>query len=155
MGMNTLGLRRQRFVNEYLRNGGNATAACEKSGYSNKSRAYLSIQGHRLIRNDKVLAALAPKQAENTGIQARLTASIENFAFSTPTVPVRWKDVLKAMELLIKIHGLDRPDPEPQTDFALFNVKDANPQEIQARLKEIRALQQKLSADTSDADATS
>lgn len=47
------------FADEYIKNGGNATNSARKAGYKNPE-----VQGCRLLKNDKVLAYIAEKQAE-------------------------------------------------------------------------------------------
>jgi hypothetical protein len=52
--------RQRRFVWEYLRNRGNASAAAEQAGYpvKGKNDPYIRIQAHRLLQQDKVRAAI-------------------------------------------------------------------------------------------------
>jgi phage terminase small subunit len=51
-----LNLRQQKFVVEYLKNGGNGRQAAIKAGYSKKTAV---VQGSRLLTNDAVLSLLA------------------------------------------------------------------------------------------------
>lgn len=50
--------KRKAFVEEYIKNGGNASDAARRAGYKN-----YEVEGSRLIRNDKVLAYIAEKQS--------------------------------------------------------------------------------------------
>lgn len=60
--------RQKRFVLEYVKNGGNGTAAAEKAGYSARSA---HVQASRLLREDKIQAyrrACAREQYKQLGL---------------------------------------------------------------------------------------
>lgn len=75
--------RQKRFVHEYKLNGGNATRAAIKAGYSKKTA---ELTGFRLIRNDKVKKELAKKEAQLEKkydiSEARIIRELELIGFS-------------------------------------------------------------------------
>ena len=58
----TLRDKQQRFVEEYLKDL-NATEAAKRAGYAARSA---EVQGHRLLRNDKVSAEIAERKQERS-----------------------------------------------------------------------------------------
>ena len=62
--------KQQRFVEEYLLDL-NATAAYQRAGYKATGNA-AAVEGHRLLRNPKIVAAIAAKQAERSA-ETRVT----------------------------------------------------------------------------------
>jgi phage terminase small subunit len=85
--------RQQRFVEEYLANGGNATQAAIAAGYSEPTAKQ---QGSRLLTNADVAAAIDTGRAaltEQSGVSAeRLIAELSAIAFGDLRDVVRWDD---------------------------------------------------------------
>jgi phage terminase small subunit len=77
-----LSLRRERFVHEYVSNGGNATRAAIAAGYAPDSA---HVQAHDLLRNPKVAAAIDAKRAALLAkfeiTEERILQQLAEFAF--------------------------------------------------------------------------
>ena len=58
-----LTMRQQKFVREFVTNGGNGTQAANDAGYSDSSENSLAVQAHQNIRKPNVAAAIAEEFA--------------------------------------------------------------------------------------------
>lgn len=129
--MVTLSELQLRFVTEYLRNGGNASAAAVSAGYSHGS------SGRRLLRSDKIGKAIeversktvATSGAELQGRGKKIPAARRTFrrlaevsgerivdeladvAFSEPPEPPTHSEKLRALDILAKVQGLYNENP--------------------------------------------
>lgn len=116
--------KQKRFIDFYIQNGGNATAAAKSAGYSTKT-AY-SI-GDRLLKNVEVSQAIEKRleemsnsrQADATEILEFLAATMRGEIQSAEQAATV-RDRLRAAEILCKIHRLDEKLANP--DAANDNV---------------------------------
>jgi phage terminase small subunit len=107
--------RRQRFVEEYLANGGNALQAAKAAGY-----AHPDPEGARLLGNARIRDAI--KALTKPDHDRRIATAEERRRFWSAVLrgegtdgygnPPKWADRLKASELLGKSSGdfIDRVD---------------------------------------------
>lgn len=58
-----LTLKQQRFADEYIISG-NATEAHKKAGYAWKSENTAGVNGHKLLKNHKIAAAISKRSQE-------------------------------------------------------------------------------------------
>ena len=134
-----LSLKQERFVEEYLLNGGNAASAARKAGYSAKNA---NVTGAQLLSNANIRAAIdARLEATRTG---RTAATAELMEFLSSVVRGEISDEIylqrlvgkgvqciekfnprpmtreriKAAEILLKVHGAFKEKVEIQTDAA-------------------------------------
>lgn len=88
---------KKRFARNYIANGGNATQAALKAGYSKKS-AY--SQGQRLLKDVEIKQILEKEQKKNA----------EKFEY---TIEQSFENLLKAQEVAMKrINPLGGPNPD-------------------------------------------
>ncbi|MAE68345.1 hypothetical protein CL635_00860 [bacterium] len=134
-----LTLKQQRFINEYLRNSGNGTAAARVAGY-NGSDDYLAVQASRLIRNDKVKDALEGATEDISALRERLVGEVRHMALTKTTEPLSNNQKLKALDMLSKISGLyeDETRPRMQINLQQINVKEASEPELLEMLKKLK-----------------
>jgi phage terminase small subunit len=100
--MTKLTLKQQRFVNSYLRNGGNGRLAAQEAGYSGSDEA-LAVQASRLLRNVNVMAAIAEAFKPEENLAERVVSEIKLLAFRESEEPMSQGNKLKALELLAKV----------------------------------------------------
>lgn len=111
--------KQRRFVDFYISNGGNATAAAKAAGYSTKT-AY-SI-GDRLLKNVEVSQAIEKRleemsnsrQADATEILEFLAATMRGEIQSAEQAATV-RDRVRAAEILAKIHRIDEKLASPET----------------------------------------
>ena len=61
--MDGLTIKQQKFIDEYIISG-NATEAYKKAGYAWKSENTAGVNGHKLLKNHKIAAAIAKRSQE-------------------------------------------------------------------------------------------
>lgn len=140
--------RKRRFVEAYMANGGNATAAARSAGYQGDDKT-LSTTGYRLLRNAKVRKAIDARAAAADDVASRE----ERQRFWSDLMRDAQQDLrfrLKASELLGKASGdfLDRHEITGENGRPLLDATDASDSEligvITAELKADSELSNKL-----------
>lgn len=146
-------IRQERFLAFYAQTG-NATEAAARAGYRG-TRASLAVQGSRL----KKTLRFANECSENgpfrdvEDLKEIITDHLLAISTATPKKFTR-RDVIKAAELLCRIYGVFDPPARPDVNMNFFSVKDANPQELRARLMEIQERKAKFETQTSEAQVS-
>ena len=95
-------IKQQRFVNSYLRNGGNGRLAAQEAGYSGAEDA-LALQASRLLRNVNVMAAIAEAFKPEENLAERVVSEIKLLAFTTTDEPMSQANKIRSLELLAKV----------------------------------------------------
>lgn len=131
-------IKQKRFVNEYLRNGGNGTQAARSAGYSGDDNA-LAVQSNRLLRNAKVVDALS-KYTEGTNLKERTLKAVQDMALEDTGEPVSNVQKLRALEMLCKIIGLyeEGTRPSVQVNLQQINVRDMSEEELLRTLSHLK-----------------
>jgi phage terminase small subunit len=132
--MSGLSPRAERFAREYPKDM-NATLAAIRSGYSQRGAA---VQGHRLLRDANVQAAI--KEWRNK-VSQKLDLSKESVlaeyakaGFAEPDDAPTWGDKLKALEAIRKMLGFDAPTELSGPGGGPIEISDATPVEIARRM---------------------
>ena len=114
--------KQKRFIDFYVQNGGNATAAAKSAGYSTKTAYAIASE---LLRNIEVSQAIEKRlaemsnsrQADATEILEFLTATMRGEIQSAEQAATV-RDRLRAAEILAKVHRLDEKLANPDADAA-------------------------------------
>lgn len=126
---------------------GNATEAAARAGYGG-NRASLAVQGCRLVKKLRFAKECSEKGLSRSQEDIKETISDHLWAVSTARPEkITATHKLKAMELYARLNGLFDPPEQTNLQMNYFDVKSANPQELQARLQELQRLQQQASAE--------
>jgi len=145
--MNSLSLRQQRFLTTYAQIG-NATEAAARAGYRG-TRASLAVQGCRLKKTLRFAKECSETRLFRSpeDLKEAISERLEAVSAATPE-KITATHYLKAIELLCKLHGLfDQPVEQTNIQMAYFDVKNANPQELWAKLQEIEAMKKEIPTD--------
>ncbi len=89
------------FVEEYLKNGRNATEAASFA-FNTSSLESAAAMGHKLLKNPNVQAAIAKALGENTISDEEFWAQLRDILFNSTAQGAR----IRALELLADIKGL-------------------------------------------------
>ena len=122
MTSTSLTLRRQKFVSEYVETG-NARASAREAGYAERSA---HVTGSRLLRNDKVAAAIEVER-ETLRVRASLDQDMILGELLSLYREARragsYSAAARCLQLVAKMSGLD--EPEPQVDSNLKQLFEA------------------------------
>jgi len=134
-------LKQSRFVTAYVLNGGNGRQAAKEAGYQGNDHTLAQIAHENLIKPDIVGALREPLESEEE-LRERVIRELKSLAFALPNDGLGVMAKLRSLELLAKCLGSFKKPAEnrvePEENYKVFNVKDANPQQLWARLQEIQ-----------------
>jgi hypothetical protein len=100
--VSSLNARQQKFVAEYVKSG-NATQSAIAAGYSENGA---EVQGHRLLSNAKISAAVVKPLLKAEVTTERIVAELAKSGFDEkPANDFTWGDKHKALEMLGRIAG--------------------------------------------------
>jgi hypothetical protein len=137
-------LKRKRFVTAYLLNGGNGRQAAEEAGFRGNPHT-LAQTAHEILMNPDIQAALREPLESEDVLRERVIRELKSLAFTQPTDSFGVMAKLRSLELLAKCLGSFKKSAEnrvePEENYAVFDVHDANPQQLWKRLQEIQARQ--------------
>lgn len=119
-----LTLRQEKFVAAFFRHG-NATQAARDAGYTGTD-AYLAVQGSRLIRNDKVKAALASLMEGAGIVPTEVTRQLARMVHAQPVGEFTYDHKLKAVALAMKANGMLRTDNRPMNVIGTMQLLQLN-----------------------------
>lgn len=138
--MDKLTPKQQAFADEYIINGGNATQAAIKAGYSKKTA---EVTGSKLLRNVKVLDYLAKKvtpviKKRNIDIQAQLNSLLDIYNGDKITSHSKQIDHLKGNKTVKNTTYEYTPDLESRLKALDLFLKYASPL-LQAQTQKAQA----------------
>ena len=127
-----LTLKQKQFVNEYIIDL-NATQAYKRAGYSVKSDAAAGVEGHKLLKNPKISAAIEEamlKREKRTEITAdRVLQQLAKVAFSDMKDFMEWKTVQQITDYKT-VWNDDTNEKEEDVPivsmFTRINIKDSD-----------------------------
>ena len=125
MTLTALSPKRARFVEAYVETG-NARASAREAGYSERSA---HVTGSRLLRNDKVAAAI---EVERETLRARTELDQDMLIdellslYRDARTNGAYSAAARCLQLVSKMTGLDEPEPKPNPAVArLFEALNA------------------------------
>jgi len=137
-------LKQKRFVTAYLMNGGRGKEAAEVAGYRGDPHTLSQVAYENLMKPDIVSALREPLEGEDA-LRERVIRELKSLAFTQPNDGFGVMAKLRSLELLAKCLGSFKKSAEnrvePEENYAVFDVKDANPQQLWKRLQEIKKAQ--------------
>lgn len=135
----------RQFVAEYIKSGGNATAAYRKTHPRCKSAKAAKAGGTRLLSNSSIRRMLDKRVAKHEITVDRVVQEAAGVAYFKPKEAPKHSDKARMLEFLGKVTGATRDQPPPpQFSLDLAVLGKMSTEELERALQHATAVQEIL-----------